>query len=187
MTTNESFFFRDKIPFDHFRDAIMPGLIAARAQGAAHPHLVRGGLHRPGALFARDVLEGDEGASLAAGASRFSPPTSRREVLEKAKAGVYSQFEVQRGLPIQLLVKYFTPGRRHLADRARHPRHGAVPAAQSAARISPASARFDVVFCRNVLIYFDQETKIGVLNRIAQGARRPTAIWCSARPKRWWA
>ena len=55
MTTNESFFFRDKIPFDHFRDAIMPGLMAARAQGAAHPHLVRGGLDRPGALFARDV------------------------------------------------------------------------------------------------------------------------------------
>ena len=55
MTTNESFFFRDKMPFEHFRDTIMPALLAARAREPPHPHLVRGRLHRPGALFARDV------------------------------------------------------------------------------------------------------------------------------------
>ena len=55
MTTNESFFFRDKVPFDHFRDTIMPALLAARASSRAHPHLVRGRLHRTGALFARDA------------------------------------------------------------------------------------------------------------------------------------
>jgi chemotaxis protein methyltransferase CheR len=56
MTTNESFFYRDKIPFDHFRDAIIPGGARARATSA---HRVRGGLDRAGAILACDVPEGD--------------------------------------------------------------------------------------------------------------------------------
>jgi chemotaxis protein methyltransferase CheR len=60
MTTNESFFFRDKIPFQHFRETMMPALLAARAgQRAAHPHLVRGGGQRPGTLFAGPIAQGD--------------------------------------------------------------------------------------------------------------------------------
>ena len=46
MTTNESFFFRDKIPFEHFRDAIMPAPADGARERTAHPHLVRGRLHR---------------------------------------------------------------------------------------------------------------------------------------------
>ena len=107
MTTNETFFFRDKIPFDHFRDTIMPALLAARAQRTAHPHLVRGRLDRPGAVFARDDAEGD-GTKLGGWRIEIVGTDISTEVLEKAKAGIYSQFEVQRGLPIQMLVKYFT-------------------------------------------------------------------------------
>ena len=59
MTTNETFFFRDKVPFEHFRATIMPALLAGAARGAHHSHLVRGGLHRPGALFAGDVSQRD--------------------------------------------------------------------------------------------------------------------------------
>lgn len=89
-----------------------------------------------------------------------------REMLEKAKAGVYSQFEVQRGLPINLLLKYFqkkdelwqiNPDIRSMVDYKElnllHPFTG--------------MGQFDVVFCRNVLIYFDQETKAAVLEKIA--------------------
>ena len=86
------------------------------------------------------------------------------DVLAKAKAGVYSQFEVQRGLPIQLLVKYFTQVRETWQI---------APALRAMVSYRPfnllsdfaALGTFDVVFCRNVLIYFDQETKTGVLNR----------------------
>src|SRR6188472_2782602 len=90
-----------------------------------------------------------------------------QEVLEKAKAGVYSQFEVQRGLPIQLLVKYFTqagdtwqiaPDIRAMVQYRQH---------NLLAEFS-GFGRFDVVFCRNVLIYFEQDTKSSVLNRIAR-------------------
>jgi chemotaxis protein methyltransferase CheR len=89
------------------------------------------------------------------------------EVLEKARAGLYSQFEVQRGLPIQMLVKYFTQN----GDTWQ-----IAPEIRAMVQYKPLNlladfghlGAFDVVFCRNVLIYFDQETKIDVLNRIAR-------------------
>ena len=89
------------------------------------------------------------------------------EVLEKAKAGIYSQFEVQRGLPIQMLVKYFT----QVGEMWQ-----IAPDIRAMVQFRPFNLLqecsrlgiFDVVFCRNVLIYFDQQTKIGVLDRIAR-------------------
>ena len=179
MTTNEFVLLprQDSVRSFPRRDHAGP---AGRArQGAAHAHLVRGGLDRAGALFARDVPEGDEGQARAAGASRFSRPIISTEVLEKAKAGIYSQFEVQRGLPITMLVKYFT----QTGDTWQ-----IAPEIRAMVQYRPLNllpdfsslGSFDVVFCRNVLIYFDQDTKISVLNRIARvlepdgypGARR---------------
>src|SRR5260370_24524096 len=89
------------------------------------------------------------------------------EILDKAQAGLYSQFEVQRGLPIQLLVKYFKQqGERWQID----------PAIRSMVQFRQlnllddvsALGRFDVIFCRNVLIYFDQPTKTLVLDRLSR-------------------
>ncbi len=89
------------------------------------------------------------------------------EVLEKAKAGIYSQFEVQRGLPIQQLVKFFT----QVGEAWQ-----IAPEIRAMVKFRPLNllndfsslGTFDLVFCRNVLIYFDQDTKISVLNRIAR-------------------
>ena len=166
MTTNESFFFRDKIPFDHFRDAIMPGLIAARAK------------ERRIRIWCAAASTGQEPYSLAMCLKDMKDKIAgwrvdivgtdlSTEVLEKAKAGLYSQFEVQRGLPIQMLVKHFV----QTGDTWQ-----ISPEIRAMVQYKPLNlladfahlGNFDVVFCRNVLIYFDQETKIGVLNRIAK-------------------
>src|SRR5712691_6951242 len=107
MTTNESFFFRDKIPFQHFRETIVPALMAARSS------------QRRIRIWCAAASTGQEPYSLAMTLKEMGNGTAgwrieiiatdlSYEVLEKAKAGIYSQFEVQRGLPIQLLVKYFT-------------------------------------------------------------------------------
>jgi chemotaxis protein methyltransferase CheR len=88
-------------------------------------------------------------------------------VLEKSKAGIYSQFEVQRGLPIQLLVKYFTQNGELWqlnADIRGMVQHRQLNLLQDFAHLG----KFDVVFCRNVLIYFDQDTKIDIFERIAK-------------------
>jgi chemotaxis protein methyltransferase CheR len=88
-------------------------------------------------------------------------------VLEKARAGIFSQFEVQRGLPIQLLVQHF----RQIgelwqlnADIRAMVQHRQLNLMQDFSHLGS----FDVIFCRNVLIYFDQDTKIGVFNRLAK-------------------
>ena len=89
------------------------------------------------------------------------------EILEKAQAGMYSQFEVQRGLPIQLLVKYFKQqGERWQIDESIRKMVQFRPF--NLLEDMSALGRFDVVFCRNVLIYFDQPTKAAVLNRIGR-------------------
>ena len=88
------------------------------------------------------------------------------QVLEKAKAGVYTQFEVQRGLPIQRLVKHFEQVgdawkiRPHIRQRVRFEQGNLL---DNFSRYG----KMDVIFCRNVLIYFDIETKAEVLNRLA--------------------
>ncbi len=92
------------------------------------------------------------------------------EVLEKARLGVYSQFEVQRGLPVQWLLKYFTqigeqwqiaPSLRAMVD---------FRPVQPAPRFE-ALGSFDVIFCRNVLIYFDTATKSDILARFGASPR----------------
>jgi len=166
MTTNETFFFRDKLPFEHFRDTIMPALIAARAREKR----IR--------IWCTAASSGQEPYSLAMLIKGMSAVVAgyridivatdlSSEVLEKAKAGIYSQFEVQRGLPVQLLVKFF--------DQVGETWQLA-PELRSMVQFRPlnllndfsALGNFDVVFCRNVLIYFDQENKVAVLNRIAR-------------------
>jgi chemotaxis protein methyltransferase CheR len=88
------------------------------------------------------------------------------EVLAKAKAGLYSQFEVQRGLPVRLLLKHFTQigGQWQIAPQLR-----AMVTFRplNLVRDSGPVGRFDVVFCRNVLIYFDAPTRVEVLRRLA--------------------
>jgi len=166
MTTNESFFFRDKIPFDHFREFMLPSLLKTRAA----QHRIR--------IWCAAASTGQEPYSLAMMLKDMAGPLGgwrteiiatdlSNEVLEKARAGLYSQFEVQRGLPIQLLMKYFTQS----GDTWQiSPEIRAMVQFRPLNLLSDFSqlGTFDVVFCRNVLIYFDQPTKIGVLERLAR-------------------
>jgi chemotaxis protein methyltransferase CheR len=166
MTTNESFFFRDKIPFEHFRDCMMPNLLKARAA------------QRRIRIWCAAASTGQEPYSLAMILKEMAMQVAgwrieiiatdlSNEVLEKARAGLYSQFEVQRGLPIQLLMKYFSQAGETWQIS---------PEIKAMVQYRPLNlladfthlGTFDIVFCRNVLIYFDQDTKVGVLERLAR-------------------
>jgi len=166
MTTNETFFFRDKLPFDHFRDTMMPALLAARAREKRIRIWCTAASTGQEPYSLAMILRG-LGAAIAGYRIEIVATDLSSEVLEKAKLGIYSQFEVQRGLPVQLLVKFFDQ---------RGETWQLAPELRSMVQFRPLNllndfaslGTFDIVFCRNVLIYFDQDTKIAVLNRIAR-------------------
>lgn len=107
MATNESLFFRDKIPFDHFRDTIVPNLLAARAK-QKRIRIWCAAASTGQEPYSLAMLLREMGRELVGWRAEILATDFARDVLERAKAGIYSQFEVQRGLPIQMLVKYFT-------------------------------------------------------------------------------
>jgi len=166
MTTNETFFFRDKIPFDHLKEAVLPALVQARAA------------RRSLRIWCAASSTGQEPYSIAMCLKEAGPMLAgwrteivatdlSQEVLEKSKAGIYSQFEVQRGLPIQMLVKYFTQNGElwQLKSEIRGMvQHRQLNLLQDFSHLGT----FDIVFCRNVLIYFDQDTTANIFGRMAR-------------------
>ena len=140
MTTNESFFFRDKIPFEHFRDIVMPALLAARAaQKRIRIWCAAASTGQEPYSLAMCLKE--MAATLAGWRIDILATDLSTEVLEKAQGRhlqpVRSAARAADPAPDQI----FHADRRHLADRARDPRHGAVPPVQSAARFRRISAR----------------------------------------------
>ena len=166
MTTNETFFFRDKVPFDHFRDTIMPEVLRARAgRKSVRIWCAAGSTGQEPYSLAMCLKE--MSAALAGWRVEIIATDLSQEVIEKSRAGIYSQFEVQRGLPIQLLVKYFTQiGElwQINADIRAMVQHRKLNLLHDFSQFGA----FDVVFCRNVLIYFDQDTKINIFGRLAR-------------------
>lgn len=166
MVTNETFFFRDKKPFDQFKDFVLPALLAARA-GRRQIRIWCAASSTGQEPYSIAMICKEAAAQLAGWRIEILATDVSGEVLRIAKEGVYSQFEVQRGLPIQFLVKYFT----QQGDKWQ-----LKPEIRSMVNFRPFNllsdpsslGSFDVVFCRNVLIYFDPETKTRILDGIAK-------------------
>ncbi len=166
MTTNESFFFRDIKPFDQFKSFVLPQLMRARA-ARRQIRIWSAACSSGQEPYTLAMLLAEQQANLAGWSLDIVATDLSTEILDKAQAGLYSQFEVQRGLPIQYLMKYFKQqGERWQID----------PAIRNRVRFrmfnlldEPSSlGGFDVIFCRNVLIYFDQPTKTTVLDRLSR-------------------
>jgi chemotaxis protein methyltransferase CheR len=165
MTTNESFFFRDVKPFEAFRQKILPDLLRRRA--TAHSLRIWCAAASTGQEpYSLAMILHEEANQLAGRNYEILATDISKEVLTKATDGIYTQLEVQRGLSIQRLIAHF---------EKKEPHWQLKPALRSKVQFrsfnllnDPTTlGRFDVVYCRNVLIYFDQETKSKVLNSIA--------------------
>jgi chemotaxis protein methyltransferase CheR len=165
MTTNETLFFRDQRPFDQFRDTVLPTLMERNAASKR----IR--------IWCAACSSGQEPYSLAMLFNELGPKVAgwrleivgtdiSKTILERARKAEYSQFEVQRGLPITMLVKYFE--QKGEAWHLKADIKNKVTFREFNLLDNPrALGQFDVVFCRNVLIYFDHATKAEILARIA--------------------
>jgi chemotaxis protein methyltransferase CheR len=173
MTTNETSFFRDAHPFEALRAEVLPKLVEARGESRSlnvwcaacstgqEPYTI--------AMVLRDHFP-----ALRAWKVRILATDLSRDVLEKARAGRYGQLEVNRGLPAASLVKHFR--REGLHYQVSDDLKELIEFREmNLAEAWPPIARMDVVFLRNVLIYFDVETKRRILARV-RDTMRPDAV-----------
>jgi chemotaxis protein methyltransferase CheR len=164
MTTNETFFFRDRMPFDNFRNFILPHFIEARA-AQRRIRIWCAACSTGQEPYSLAMVLDEEARKIAGWRVDILATDIARGILDVARAGVYSQFEVQRGLPIAMLLRYFQQeGKRwqlaeHVRSRVRFEECNLIADFKSL-------GQFDLIFCRNVLIYFDVQTKRDVLERL---------------------
>ena len=166
MTTNETSFFRDSRPFDLFTNFALPHAMkhcaskkrlriwCAAASSGQEPYSVA-------------MLLKERAAELAGWNIEIIGTDISREILAQASTGSYSQFEVQRGLPIQLLMKYFTQDNNKwlISDSIKK-----MVKFQYFNLLDPMALLgvFDIILCRNVLIYFDNDDKKRILERMTK-------------------
>ncbi|HYP88802.1 MAG TPA: protein-glutamate O-methyltransferase CheR, partial [Polyangiaceae bacterium] len=170
MTTNETLFFRDLHPFEALRTRLVPDLLQARAA------------QRSLRIWCGAASTGQEPYSIAMTLCESFPQLASWDVkilatdlnatvLERAREGKYRQLEVNRGLPVKLLVKYFE---RQGADWQLKPDVRNLVTFQELNLLDAWShlGEHDIIFLRNVLIYFDVETKRRILGRMRRTLRR---------------
>lgn len=164
MTTNETSFFRDPACFDYFRDTVLPALMAARAQT------------RRLRIWCAAASTGQEPYSLAMILDEaklqqqgwkidlFATDLSESAV-DRVREGVYTQHEIERGLSTAWLVRYFTRDGENwrVAERLRR--------MLRVRRFNLLDhygwlGELDVVFCRNVFLYFDHQSRLEALTRL---------------------
>jgi len=169
MTTNETSFFRDVHPFAALSDHILPDLVRARGgerslniwcaacSSGQEPYSI--------AMLIHDIVGADSAWRVRLLATDLSPA-----MLARTREGAYSQFEVNRGLPVSMLVRHFRkeglhwqieePLRRMIETRL-----------VNLDNDLPSMPSMDIIFLRNVLIYFDIETKRQILARVRRVLR----------------
>ena len=166
MTTNESFFFRDGKPFDIFRNTFLPEIVKRRAASKSL-RIWCAAASTGQEPYSLAMLLQEEAKQLEGWNCQILGTDISDEVLERAKSGIYTHFEVQRGLAIQRLIKFFD--KQGELWQVKPDIRKVVQYRKFNLLDDPRPlGQFDVVFCRNVLIYFDPETKTRVLGGISK-------------------
>jgi chemotaxis protein methyltransferase CheR len=166
MTTNETMWFRDQAPFDAMRQQVLPDLIARRP--ASHTFTIWSAASSTGQEpYSLAMLIRDAFPQLASRVQIVATDLSK-ECITKAKSASYSQFEINRGLPAVALIKHFTQRGSEWEVKPELRRMVTFHELNLTGPWSVVPAQVDVVFIRNVLIYFDIPTK----QKIFAGIRR---------------
>jgi chemotaxis protein methyltransferase CheR len=163
MTTNETLFFRDIHPYDMLKNVILPDLLKKR-EGEKRLTFWSAGCSSGQEPYSLAILLKEHFSQYAGWNIRILACDLSTEMLARAREGRFSQFEVNRGLPAQLLVKYFH--QKGIDWQVREDIRRMVEfSTANLAGDWPSMPPVDVIFMRNVLIYFDVETKRKILTK----------------------
>ena len=178
MTTNETSFFRDIHPFEALRHGVIPELIQARAS------------ERKLNIWCAACSSGQEPYTIAMLLDHHFPQLAGWDVsilgtdlsgqmLDRAREGAYTKLEVNRGLPAPMLVKYFEA--EGLMWRVKKPLRDRIEfKPMNLVGMWPMMPKMDIVFMRNVLIYFDTEVKKTIIGNVRRVLRRDGSFFLGA-------
>jgi len=178
MTINETSFFRDIRPFDALRQTVIPEAIARNA-ATRQLNIWSAACSSGQEPYSLAMLLREHFPQLSGWTVRIFATDLSEEMLKRASSGRFGQLEVNRGLPAPLLIKYFQ--RTGLEWTVREELRKMVqfmPA--NLAGDWPSLPRMDVVLVRNVMIYFDLETKKRILARMRGLLRQGGALFLGA-------
>ena len=165
MTTNESSFFRDLQPFESLKTVIIPELLERRSKDRAL-NIWSNACSSGQEVYSIAMLLRESFPALAGWKVRLIATDLSTTILKKAQEGIFNQTEVNRGLPMPMLLKYFTKSGLQWQikeDVRKSIEFREVNLIESWPSTLPT---MDIVFLRNVLIYFSPETKTAILNKV---------------------
>ncbi|VAW83367.1 Chemotaxis protein methyltransferase CheR [hydrothermal vent metagenome] len=169
MTTNETFWFRDKHPFEILEETVFPALSKQRSRNVRiwsaacstgqEPYTISMVTHQylsrnPGALSDVQIVATDISTS----------------VLEEAKAAYYDAMQLARGLPADMKQRYFERDTSHWEERWKVRKEICQRVRFTLANLQSSYSvlgKFEIIFCRNVLIYFSGDSKKDIISRMA--------------------
>ena len=168
-TNNETYFFRDEKPFKALVNDMIPQIAEQKGNNLLNIWCCASSTGQEPLSIMMSIKEAQEQDKVSKGTLiSFKATDISTKALDKAKSGIYTGLDVQRGLPIQLMVKYFTNDDKGnwvaKPDILSPIQYGSFNLFST---IYPAE-QYDIIFCRNVLIYQDQENKKRILENIAK-------------------
>lgn len=167
MTTNETSFYRDIKPFELLKGTVLPYFVKNNARTSKRLRIWCAAASSGQEPYTIAMTLREEAAKMPGWTFEIIATDISHEILDQAKQGIYTQFEVQRGLPITHLVKYFTQNgdkwhiNQDIKSMIKFQYFNLLDSMTSL-------GQFDIIFCRNVLIYFDQPTKKAVMEKQSQ-------------------
>ena len=165
LLNNETYFFRDRAPFDLLAHQILPQLAIRRAS-QRRLRIWSAGCSTGQEAYSLAMIFAEEPAKWAGWQIDILGTDVSQAALDRARTGTYTQFEVQRGLGIAQMIKWFeeSPEGWRAAEALRRPVRFA---AHNLLEMPPHPGQFDLILCRNVLLYLAMETKTKAFDRIA--------------------
>ena len=174
LLNNETYFFRDAKPFELLKDELLPHFRRARAR-ERRIKIWCAGVSFGQEAYSIAMIIADQPLNWTGWTVDILGTDVSRSAIERAREGLYSQFEVQRGLPVDQMVRWFEPERgkwRLHSELARAVRFQA----HSVLEPPPQLGAFDIILCRNVLLYFSAEMRRAAFARLSEAVASDGAL-----------